>query len=284
MLRLRTCVLQRRQGLSTGLASSVRSSRTATLTRNRKATQARNRKATQTRTVREAKHRWLYNPRRKQRVCCNRDKAQKSVPGRNDTLQQERHDSSAGSAGAGRTATRIASETALRMRTALAVGTDPGAPARFRTGRSSACAAPHRRRCARSRGARQQRRAQAYARARRRGDARSRGLLQQRRARTQGLAGGATPAAAVAASARAGSRRRCRGQGRSALQQRLARAQGLADGVVVGAAVAGRPVPDVGVVEAARLLEVALTLLHVEVAHLHRTRFRVGYCCGNLSM
>ena len=42
------CVFQRRQGLSTGLASSVSSSRTATLTRSRK--------ATQTRTVRETKH------------------------------------------------------------------------------------------------------------------------------------------------------------------------------------------------------------------------------------
>ena len=45
----RACVLQQRQGLSTGLASSVSSSRTATLTRSWK--------ATQTHTVRKAKHR-----------------------------------------------------------------------------------------------------------------------------------------------------------------------------------------------------------------------------------
>ena len=44
-------VLQQRRGISTGLASSVSSSRTATLTRSRK--------ATQTRTVRETKHTWL---------------------------------------------------------------------------------------------------------------------------------------------------------------------------------------------------------------------------------
>ena len=49
-------VLQQRQGLSTGLASSVSSSRTATLTRSWE--------ATQTRTVREAKHTWLDNQRR----------------------------------------------------------------------------------------------------------------------------------------------------------------------------------------------------------------------------
>ena len=35
------CVLQQRPGISTGLASSVSSSRTATLTRSRKATQTR---------------------------------------------------------------------------------------------------------------------------------------------------------------------------------------------------------------------------------------------------
>ena len=50
------CVLQQRHGLSTGLARSVSSSRTATLTRSWK--------ATQTRTVRKAKHTWLDNQRR----------------------------------------------------------------------------------------------------------------------------------------------------------------------------------------------------------------------------
>ena len=47
------CVWLQRQGLSTGLASAVSSSKTATLTRSWK--------ATQTRTVRKAKHTWLDN-------------------------------------------------------------------------------------------------------------------------------------------------------------------------------------------------------------------------------
>ena len=58
-LELSVSVLQQRQGISTGLASSVSSSRTATLTRSRK--------ATQTRTVRETKHTWLDNQRRTRR-------------------------------------------------------------------------------------------------------------------------------------------------------------------------------------------------------------------------
>ena len=45
---LAACVLQQRRGLSTGLASSVSSSKTATLTRSWK--------ATQTRTLRKAMH------------------------------------------------------------------------------------------------------------------------------------------------------------------------------------------------------------------------------------
>ena len=49
-------VLQQRQGLSTGLASSVSSSKTATLTRSWK--------ATQTRTMRKARHTWLDEQRR----------------------------------------------------------------------------------------------------------------------------------------------------------------------------------------------------------------------------
>ena len=59
----RARVLQQRHGISTGLASSVSSSRTATLTRSRK--------ATQTRTVHETKLRQLNklwrNPAKKYR-------------------------------------------------------------------------------------------------------------------------------------------------------------------------------------------------------------------------
>ena len=50
-------MFQRRRGISTGLASSASSSR----------------KAKQTRTVREAKHRWLHNPRRNQMKRCRTD-------------------------------------------------------------------------------------------------------------------------------------------------------------------------------------------------------------------
>ena len=63
--RRAACVLHRRHGISTGLASSVCSSRTATLTRGRK--------ATQTRTVRETKHRRLNklwrNPAKRRPGC-----------------------------------------------------------------------------------------------------------------------------------------------------------------------------------------------------------------------
>ena len=68
--------IHQRHGISTGVASSVSSSRTATLNPSRK--------ATQTRTVRETKHRRLNkfrrNPAKRHRVRYNRDAAAASRP------------------------------------------------------------------------------------------------------------------------------------------------------------------------------------------------------------
>ena len=72
------CALQQRQGISTGLASSVSSSRTATLTRSRK--------ATQTRTVRGTKHTWLDNQRWTRRRGTAQQRAEQ--PANEQTLQR----------------------------------------------------------------------------------------------------------------------------------------------------------------------------------------------------